>query len=375
MVDLALKSLLHDKVRFGITVAGVAFAVTLVLVQVGLFIGILDNSTITIHRLGADLWVTSKNSANLDFVHHFPETRVEEVRSTPGVAKADNVLLEFVTMRLPSGADETMIVYGMRNFEEWHFPWNVTSGDLSDLKRGPHLFLDESGIGRFGSFSVGEYREVQGQRLRIIGTTREAKSFTTTPVGFMDFERAQTLVPELLHGNTSYIVVKVDPGANLEAVRAEIQRKLPYNDVYIANAWAERSRGYWIVNTGIGFNAILTVFLGCLVGVVVVAQTLYTSTMEHLAEFGTIKAIGGSNRDIYRILTKQAAVAGLAGFVVGYLPAQALKPVIAKADLKLIIPPELTFATLVGTLVLCLFASLLSFRKVASIDPGLVFRT
>ena len=46
----------------------------------------------------------------------------------------------------------------------------------------------------------------------------------------------------------------------------------------------------------------MTVFLGCLVGIVVVAQTLYTSTMEHIKEFGTVKAIGGSNWDIYKIL-------------------------------------------------------------------------
>ena len=37
MVDLALKTLLHDKLRFAITVIGVTFAVTLVFVQVGLF--------------------------------------------------------------------------------------------------------------------------------------------------------------------------------------------------------------------------------------------------------------------------------------------------------------------------------------------------
>lgn len=41
MVDLATKSLLHDKLRFVITVSGVAFAVTLVFVQVGLFLGLL----------------------------------------------------------------------------------------------------------------------------------------------------------------------------------------------------------------------------------------------------------------------------------------------------------------------------------------------
>ena len=55
----------------------------------------------------------------------------------------------------------------------------------------------------------------------------------------------------------------------------------------------------------------LTVFLGCLVGVVVVAQTLYTSTMEHIREFGTVKAIGGGNRDIYAILGKQALIAAV----------------------------------------------------------------
>ena len=50
MVSLARKNLLHDKLRFVITVSGVAFAVTLVLVQVGLFMGLLDNATVTIEH-------------------------------------------------------------------------------------------------------------------------------------------------------------------------------------------------------------------------------------------------------------------------------------------------------------------------------------
>ncbi len=107
----------------------------------------------------------------------------------------------------------------------------------------------------------------------------------------------------------------------------------------------------------------------------VVAQTLYTSTMEHLKEFGTVKAIGGTNLDIYRMLGKQASIAAGVGFVLGYVPAQLLEPVIAKADLKLIISPELTATVFAGTVVLCLLSALVSFRKVATIDPALVFRT
>jgi putative ABC transport system permease protein len=375
MVDLGLKTLLHDKVRFVITTSGVAFAVTLVLVQVGLFVGLLDNSTITIRKLDADLWVTSKNSPNLDFVHQFPETNLFRVRSLPGVERADNLILSFMQVALPSGAEETAVVYAMEDFRKWGVPWRVTQGNLDDLKRGNFVMFDESAEKRFGKFAVGEYREVFGRRLKIVGTTAEAKSFTTTPLAFMHLEKAQELQPDLLSGKTSYIVVKLAKDADPVAVRREIAARLPYNDVYTSDEWANRSRDYWVKNTGIGFNAFLTVFLGCLVGVVVVAQTLYTSTMEHIKEFGTVKAIGGTNLDIYRMLGKQASIAAVFGFVLGYVPAQLLKPVIAGAGLKLIIAPSVAAVTFAGTLLLCLVSALVSFRKVAGIDPALVFRT
>jgi len=119
----------------------------------------------------------------------------------------------------------------------------------------------------------------------------------------------------------------------------------------------------------------ITVFLGCLVGIVVVAQTLYTSTMEHLKEFGTVKAIGGGNSDIYGILFRQATISALVGFVLGAVPSYAAGNLIAKAGLKLMIPTGLWIAVFFGTIGMCLAAALLSFKKVASIDPALVFRT
>ncbi len=375
MVDLARKNLLHDKLRFLITVSGVAFAVTLVLVQVGLFIGLLDNATITIEHLSADLWVTSRNTPNVDFAHAFPETRVERVRSVPGVARADNLIVAFMNVALPTGAEEGSIVYALADFGAWNLPWHVMQGDPADLRRGPYVFLDDSAVKRFGPFRVGEYREYLGHRLQIIGRTHDARSFTTTPMSFVDFRLAQELSPLILRGQTTYILVKLAPGANVEAVRAEIRKRLPFNDVYTRAEWAAQSRGYWIKSTGIGLNMYLTVFLGCLVGIVVVAQTLYTSTMEHLKEFGTVKAIGGGNADIYGILARQALIAALVGFLLGLAPSYAMRPLVAHADLKLIIPPMLAGVVFVGTIVMCLAAAMISFRKVASIDPALVFRT
>jgi len=375
MVDLATKSLLHDKLRFVITVVGVAFAVTLVFVQVGLFLGLLDNASISIEHIDADLWVTSHDVQNIDFAHTFPETRVNRVRSVPGVARADNLIVWFMNISLPTGAVEGTEVYALEDFSRWNMPWKVAEGNLRDLRRGNYFFLDSSATKRYGPFNTGDYREILDNRLKIIGRSDDAKSFTTTPLAFMDYHLAQRLNPSQLDGNTTYILVKLAPGADLNKVKAEIQRRLPYNDVYAREEWARRSRNYWVDSTGLGLNMYLTVFLGCLVGVVVVAQTLYTSTMEHIKEFGTVKAIGGGNGDIYKILGKQATIAAIAGYALGAVQAYAIRPLIYKIDLKLVIPSSLSIAVFVGAILLCLAASMISFRKVASIDPALVFRS
>ena len=374
MVDLAWKILLHDRVRFLITVSGVAFAVTLVFVQVGLFEGLLDNASITIEQTTADLWVTARNTPNVDFSNAFSETLVQRVRSIPGVARADNLIVWFGEVSLPTGVKENAVIYALEDFTPWNIPWRVLEGNMRDLRRGKFVMIDESAVKRFGPFTVGEFREIMGQRLKIIGRTREARSFTTNPIIFTDYRVAQSLDRQRLKNRTTYILVKLDEKANAADVKAEIRRRLPHNDVRDRAEWAGRSRSYWTDNTGLGLNMLMTVALGCLVGIVVVAQTLYTSTMEHIKEFATVKAIGGTDRDIYVVVAKQAAIAAVLGFALGDLLAMALQPIMASIDLKLIISPGVVGVVFLGTVVFCLGASMLSFRQVARLDPAVVFR-
>jgi putative ABC transport system permease protein len=373
VVDLARKILFYDKLRFLITVAGVGFAVALVLVQTGLFLGLIGNASGTIDHMDADIWVAAKNTPNIDFARTFSDAYVNRVRSVNGVLRADNLVVWFIRMALPNGAQEGIEVYGMERSWEWNLPWSVAEGDPRDLKRGRYLILDDSATLRCGPFAVGQHREMIGTRLKIIGRSREAISFTTAPVGIADLRTVQDLSPEL-HGQTTYIVVKLQPGADVRRVAAEIQRRLPYMDVHTTAEWSWMSRSYWVKSTGLGLNLFMSIFLGCLIAVMVVAQTLYTSTVDHLKEFGTIKAIGGSNGDIYRVLAKQAAIAGVTGFVAGAGLTLGMRPALMRAHLTLVTLPGLWAATFAGTLLFCLIAAVVSFRKVANLDPAMVFR-
>jgi len=373
MVSLARKTLFHERLRFLSTAWGVGFAVNLILLQVGLFYGILEKASISIERSTADIWVTSKNTPNVDFAHPFPENAVLRVRGVPGVERADNLIVSFAPIKLPSGAQETSIVYGLDDFRAWQLPWSVREGEVSDLKRGMNLFLDASAVKRFGAFQVGDYREVVDRRFQIIGITDGASSFSTVPIAFMSYQNLQSL-SELLTDKTTYVLVKAAPGVDVAQLAGAIRQRLPYNDVYTKAEWAAVSRRYWTQTTGLGARMGITVFLGILVGILTVSLTLYSSVLDHVKEFATVKAIGGSAWDIYRIVGEQAVIIAMAGFLIGCAFAYSLSRLIAHAGLNLIVSRELIGFVLAGTLALCLSAALLSFRRVKNIDPMLVLR-
>jgi putative ABC transport system permease protein len=374
MVSLARKNLLHDRIRFAITLAGVAFAVTLVLVQVGLFLGLLDKATVTIEKSNADIWIVGRNTPNIDFGRPIPETLVLRARGVEGVERAENAIVQFLTIQLPNGATENALVYGLENGEVWNLPWKLEEGrGGADLNRGFNLVMDRSASRRFGAFNVGDYRELSGRGFRITGRSAEAESFTTTPIVFLGFSNAQSLI-EQLRDRTTYVLVKVAPGQDPAEVAKRLRPLFPFNDVHTREEWAAHSRGYWIKSTGLGMSMGVTVFLGILVGVVIVAQTLYTSAVENIRQFGTVKAIGGSNWDIYKILGEQALIAAVLGFLLGAGASYAVRPAMASLHLTVLLSPQFSAVVFVGTVTMCLAAALFSFRRVALIDPALVFR-
>src|SRR5262249_9677163 len=156
---------------------------------------------------------------------------VQRVRSIPGVARADNLIVWFARVSLPTGATENAVVYALEDFGRWGLPWQVVEGHTRDLRRGKYVILDDSARQRSGRFAAGDFREFSGQRLKIIGRPREARSFTTNPIAFLDYRVAQSLDRQELHNRTTYIVVKLAPGAAPSAVRRAIRARLPHNDV------------------------------------------------------------------------------------------------------------------------------------------------
>jgi putative ABC transport system permease protein len=58
MASLALKNLVHDKVRLAVTLVGIIFSVVLSAIQLGLFVGFQRATSDIIVNSKADIWLS-----------------------------------------------------------------------------------------------------------------------------------------------------------------------------------------------------------------------------------------------------------------------------------------------------------------------------
>src|SRR5262249_46049894 len=137
--------------------------------------------------------------------------------------------------------------------------------------------------------------------------------------------------------------------------------------------WSQRTRDYWTWQTGIGAGFFGNALMGFIVGLVIVSQTIYSSTLENIKEYGTLKAIGAKNLNVYSVILQQAGISAIVGFLFAAIVEQIalrFKPI----TLQIADPPALYIATFLLTLLMCGLASIVSVRKVAVIDPVEVFK-
>jgi putative ABC transport system permease protein len=374
MVSIARKNLFYDKVRFAVALAGISFAVVLITVQLGVYLAFRANVSVLIDHTEADIWLTSRGLENFDFGRPFSDRKVYEVEEVPGVAWVEKYMLAFGYWKTPGGSQETVQMVGFDSETLVGAPWDVVKGNPQDVKYFNSVFYDESETNRLGNLPVGAETEINSHRVRIAGIVRGARSFIQSPYIFTSFKNAVNL-SFVAKGNTVYILVKVAPGYGVKDVQRRIQQTVKDVDVYTAHQFSEKTRNYWMINTGTGVALLAVALMGVVIGTVIVANTIYTSTTEHLKEFGTLKAIGASNWDLYAIIIEQALINSVIGFAVGMAVSFVVTEAMKKGHLPIFLPTSVLAGIFILTVMMCLWSSLLSISKVTRIDPAMVFKS
>jgi putative ABC transport system permease protein len=369
---LALRNLFHDRLRFIATVIGIVFSIVLVTVQMGLYLGFGRMVTTMIDHASADLWIMPKGTKCFEDPSLLNIRERYRALSTGGVAEAIPLVIGFADWRIPGGEMTPVFVIGSDLRTGGLEPWNVVEGRTEALSSPKAVAVDRSYFGRLGVSGVGSAAEIRQQPVRVAAVTNGIRSFTTTPFVFVDVNRARTYtgVPS---GKASYLLVRLSRDANPDQERRELVSNIPDVEVLTPAEFRERSRKFWLFGTGAGAALFAGALLGVIVGTVIVAQTLYSSTKEHLNEFATLRAMGSSRRYIYKVIICQALLSAVIGFSIAALIGDVIVRLTETTALPILITPGLLVALLLLTVVMCVGSSIAAIVQVTRIDPAMVF--
>jgi putative ABC transport system permease protein len=369
---LAARNLFHDRLRFAATITGIVFSMLLVSVQMGLFVSFRTMVTTMIDHAPADLWIMPLGTKCFEDPALLDERERFRALSVPGVAEAAPVLVSFAQWRIPSGGTTPVLLIGSDRNELGLQPWNIVAGNLYDLAIPDAVAVDRSYFERLGTAGFGDTVEIRDLKAKIRLVTQGIRSFTTTPFVFTPLDRARSYAG-ISANKATYLLVRLQGGANADSVRTQLNESLAKAEALTPDAFRSRSRSFWLFGTGAGAALFAGALLGMIVGIVIVAQTLYASTKEFSNEFATMRAIGSSSRYIYAVIITQALLSAAIGFGIAAAIGMVIVKATADSALPVLMPAGLLVALFLVTVAMCVVSAIAAIVHIMRTDPAVVF--
>lgn len=380
MTWIALKMLMGDKSKYYAIIFGVSFACFLIAEQSAIFCGVMLRTTSQIQDThGADIWVMNTGVRYVDDLKAISNDDVFRVRSVPGVAWAVNLYRGQGQAQLADGTYQGIILMGLDDASLTGAPIHMLQGRIGDLQIPDAILVDEAGFRQMWPgepLKTGKVIEMNQRRAVVVGVYRASQTFMTLPIIYTRLSQATLFVPPTPTGRlTPFVLAKARPGTATEAVVRNIQDQTGLKAL-TNQGFSDLTMMYYLQHTGIPVNFGTTVVLAFLIGSAIAGQTFYLFTVENLKQFGTLKAMGMSDRRVVSMILIQGLVVGGIGYGMGAglatfygMFAQRSMPLLA-----FFLPWQVLALAAAAMLVIVLLASLLSIRRVLVLEPAVVFQ-
>jgi putative ABC transport system permease protein len=378
MVWIALKMLIGDRSKYAAIIFGVTFACFLIAEQSAVFCGVMLRTTSQIRDIsGADIWVMNPNARYVDDLKAISDDDVFRVRGVPGVAWAVGLYRGAGQAQLPNGNYQGVILMGIDDATLVGAPRHMLVGRLGDLQISDAILVDEAGFHQLWPdepLQTGNVIQMNDRRAVVVGVFRSSQTFMTMPVVYTRFSQATLFVPSYRR-LMPFVLAKCQPGEQAEEVAQRIEAQTGLKALS-KDGFSWLTMMYYLQHTGIPINFGTTVLLAFLVGAAIAGQTFYLFTVENLKQFGTLKAMGMSDRRIVAMILIQALLVGAIGYGLG-VGLATLYGIVAQERMSLLaffLPWQVVALTGVVVFVISLLSSLLSIRRVLVLEPAAVFQ-
>jgi putative ABC transport system permease protein len=378
---LSWLQLRKERARLLVAIAGISFADVLMFLQMG-FRGALFSSAVEFHHsLNGEIVMLSSRSRSLISLDRFTERRLYQAAGITGVASVSPIYLNTIQWRNPENK-EIWEIYAIGINPE-HQVLNIPGVEANrEQLRQPDTALFNLGSRQeFGAiaqqFKAGEtiITEIDERQVQIRGLFKLSPTFginaylVTSDINFLrmaDFRQG---------GLIDVGVIKLNPGADVEAVLAELRSRLP-DDVKVMTRedYATAEVAFWNASTPVGYTFDLGVVIAFIVGAVIVYQILYSDVTDHLPEYATLKAMGFRDRYLLMVVFQESLILAVLGFIPGTAIALGIYRI---TNLATMLPMAMDLGRIVFVLILTMimssFSAAMAVRKLQTADPADIF--
>jgi putative ABC transport system permease protein len=374
--------LVHHPLRFAMAVAGVAFAVILVFMQLG-FMNMLFDTTVMFHKqLKADIVLVNPAARNLLDIRTFPRRRLIQALGVEGVADGEALYVGQVSWVKPGTFDRgTIFAFGVRSdFDVFHTP------GVSEMQQGLSVpgtaLFDTASRGNFVNFTQlitdgsRPTTVVAGKTVYFEGAFRLGASFGSEGSIIVSDQTYFAISPKATPGTPNLGVIRVAPGYDPDVVARRIAEVVSGEDVKVMTMpqFITTSRNFLAKESPIAYIFSFGVIMGLVVGIVIVIQILSTDVQDHMPEYATFKAMGFSNRSLLSIVYEQSAILTVFGFIPGLIMSLGAYELVRRAvSMPIAMPLDRVILVFAMTAGICFLAGTIALRRVSKADPAEVF--
>ncbi len=383
VIPLAWRNLTESKRRLAASLAGTAFAVTLMFMENGFRNALLDSMVNLIERFDCQLVIASRTLYTLAAPYSFPLRRIDEAKAVEGVTTGGPIYAETRRTRWRHPAtglrhricvfayspdDDLLDIEALRLARS---DWSADGAVMADILSKTDLY---------GPFTTGLVSELTGRQVRIVGTYALGTNLQTEGTLVLSDRTFLRIFPDRLGATVGDRLVtlgllRVRPDSDLAKVRAAVESRLPPDvRVFTKAQFIDKEREFWNKVAPIGTVFLIGVVMGFIVGMVICYQVLFSDISERLGEFATLKAMGYSNLRLAAVILMQAVYLAVMGFALGLgVTLPLFGWVHGATGLPMRLEGQETLLIFGLTVAMCVTSGAYAARQVFTTDPATLF--
>jgi len=358
-MNLALRDIRHNLVRFSLTTVGVGLLLMIVMGMGGIYRGLIEEALLLVDRIGADLWVVQEATRGpFAEISRVPLTLEDRLRSVPGVRTA-RAFVSHTIQREYQGKPLRIVVQGLswpedrgdwlpivagRTLGAAHYEMvadrllGLELGDKIPLGRDVYTVvgLTSGMVGSGGDgmafFTVRDALAIQfdlsAESIRLERASRKARAIAqdigkTQPFLIERTQGPSAALAALPRSMASAVLVQLMPGADVDAVVRTISG---WRDVSVYTS--DQQRDLLLKGNVDKARRQLGLFRALLViiSAIIMALIIYTLTLDKVHDIAMLKLMGARNSLILGLILEQALLLGVLGYALGYVMGQWVFP-------------------------------------------------